>query len=165
MEISGHSSVIKLRCFSAEDPRAVSVSHRGSQQPLTDVCVCVCKLCVLCICFHVLIHTSIFKFIHFKTGAHTYCICVLTVSVSVCVCVSCWWYFPRAPCYAGQLLHPSCFDSSAAPPGGPPPHTTQKEHARVYRYACVTAMTTTLCEPWHMHTHTNHISTNRVMHH
>lgn len=35
-----------------------------------------------------------------------------------CACVSCRWYFPRAPCYAGQLLYPSSFDSSAATPWG-----------------------------------------------
>lgn len=70
-------------------------------------------------CVH--IQTSIYK----QVRVHLLCPDRITVSVCVFVwvCVSCWWYFPRALCYAGQLLHPSCSDSSAAPPGGLPPHT------------------------------------------
>ncbi len=96
------------------------------------VCVYVCVVCVvcshyICICFDVVVHACIFKFMHFGAGTHTYWSMCQCVCVCVCVhartCVSCWWYFPRAPCYAGQLLHPSCFDSSAVPPRGALPHT------------------------------------------
>lgn len=81
----------------------------------------------------------------------TRCICVLCM----CLCVSCRWYFPRAPCYAGQLLHPSCFDSSVPPPQNTPGDPRHTQHSRsVHEFPCVTAMTATLSE--HMRTQTGH---------
>lgn len=164
MEISGHFAVIKLRCSFAEGPRAVSVSHRGkANNPLVKVYFCVLgclKVRVLCVCtaFVLVSNLCVFTFMHvylnfcISKWVHIHTVCWQ----SVCVCVSFWWYFPRALCYAGQLLHPSYFDSSAAPPGGAP--TTRSTDGVcvcvcvcVHEYAYVTAMTVTLCEPWHTH--------------
>ena len=59
MEISGHSSVIKLRCSSVEDPKAVSVSYKILCMCLcvlnAFVCVCVCVCVCLCVFVCVLV--------------------------------------------------------------------------------------------------------------
>lgn len=56
------------------------------------------------------------------------------------VCVSCWWDFPRALCYAGQLLHPSCSDSSAAPLRVLSPHTAQHDGRYVNLRTCTSLL-------------------------
>ena len=117
------------------------------------------------------IHSCMFTYVLFKSR-YAYFLCTDSLCQYVCVCVSvsCWWGFPGALCYSGELLHLSFFDSSAAHPGGSrhTQHSTaQQDRLRTHLCTCKCML---VSQPWPLNyvscdTNANHLNANMVMHH